>query len=68
MMCRSLRRSSVNGASTEQRHGITASLTMDMQQLEKDRATEVGKLLSAIFVACLGALFAYGYLAPLVSG
>lgn len=41
---------------------------MDMQQLEKDRATEVGKLLSAIFVACLGVLFAYGYLAPLVSG
>jgi len=41
---------------------------MDMQQLEKDRATEAGKLLSAIFVACLGVLFAYGYLAPLVSG
>jgi len=39
-----------------------------MQELERDRATQVGKLLSAIFVACLGAFFAYGYLAPLVSG
>jgi hypothetical protein len=52
----------------EQKHGIAASLTMDMQEREMDRATQVGKLLSAIFVACLCALFAYGYLVPLVIG
>jgi len=41
---------------------------MDMEELERDRATKVGKVLSAIFVACLCALFVYGYLVPLVIG
>jgi hypothetical protein len=68
MMRRSPRRSSVSGASTGQKRGEDASLALDTQEHEMDRATQVGKLLSAIFIACLCALFGYGYLVPLVMG
>lgn len=32
------------------------------------RPEEVGKMLSTIFIACLAALFAYGFILPLITG
>jgi hypothetical protein len=39
-----------------------------MNKSDEERADKVGKMLSTIFIACLGALFAYGFLLPLITG
>ena len=41
---------------------------MDANERNDDWADRIGKQVSTIFLACLAALFAYGYLVPLLSG